>query len=86
MSYIDDSSSEDYEDFTEYFYVMEKLNYKSCLNAVKKNGEYLKYIYNQTPEICFAAIRQNRNALKYVNKDCNEILKASLILFILKRT
>jgi len=64
-----------------------KENYNEFyLNAVKKNGEYLKYINKQTPQICFAAIRQNINALKYVNKDCNEILKASLILFILKRT
>jgi hypothetical protein len=36
MSYIDDSSSEDYEDFTEYLCVLEKINYKSCLHAVKK--------------------------------------------------
>jgi hypothetical protein len=55
------------------------------LNLVKKNGEYLKYINNQTPQICFAAINQNINALKYVNKDCDEILRGSLILFILKK-
>ena len=32
---------------------------KKNLEAVKQNGEVLKYIENQTPEICMAAVKQN---------------------------
>ena len=84
-TYSDDSSSDDYEDFNDYFLLMEKQNNENSLYTVKKDGEALKYIKNQTLEICIAAIIQNRNAIKYVKKEFYEMIRASLILIIMKK-
>lgn len=39
---------------------------KYCLEAVKQNGDALRYVNNQTDEICLEAIKQNKDALQYV--------------------
>ena len=31
----------------------------AALKAVQQNGDALKYVHNQTPEICMAAVQQN---------------------------
>ena len=36
--------------------------------AVQENGNALRYVHNQTPEICLAAVQENGNALQYVHK------------------
>jgi hypothetical protein len=38
-----------------------------CLEAVKQDGNSLKYVKEQTEEICLEAVKQNGYAIKYVN-------------------
>jgi hypothetical protein len=38
-----------------------------CLEAVKENGNALRYVKEQTEEICLEAIRQNLTAIEYVD-------------------
>jgi len=46
---------------------------KWCLNAVRQNGNILKYIRNQTKEMVITAILQNGNALEYVKEQTYDI-------------
>jgi hypothetical protein len=39
-----------------------------CLNAVKQNGDTLKFVKEQTEEICEEAVEQSAHALLYVNE------------------
>jgi hypothetical protein len=34
--------------------------------AVKQNGDALRYVREQSPEICMAAVKQNGDTLQYV--------------------
>lgn len=43
------------------------------LMAVKKDGENLKYIEDQTPDLCIEAVTQNAMVLKYVKFKTDEI-------------
>jgi hypothetical protein len=45
----------------------------SPLEAVKQNGDALKFINEQTPEICLSAVKQNGWMLRYVKKQTPEI-------------
>jgi hypothetical protein len=45
---------------------------------VRKNGELLKYIDNQTEEICLEAVKKNGWALRYVKKQTPEICLAAV--------
>ena len=45
-------------------------NINECLEAVKQNGNALRYVKEQTPEICLAAVKEDEYALQYV-KDIN---------------
>ena len=39
---------------------------KYCLEAVKGNGDYLRYVKDQTEAICLEAVKQNGDSLRYV--------------------
>ena len=39
---------------------------KYCLEAVKGNGYYLRYVKDQTEAICLEAVKGNADALQYV--------------------
>ena len=54
-----------------------KKEYKTWLEAVKKNGMSLRYIENQTEELCLAAVKQNPNAFRYVKHKTDEVLRAA---------
>jgi len=41
---------------------------KETLEAVRQNGNALRYVGEQTEAVCLEAVRQNGNALQYVNK------------------
>ena len=56
---------DDLGDVTEYECWYDR---KYCLEAVKKNGNALMYVKEQTKDICLAAVKENGNALMYVNK------------------
>lgn len=40
---------------------------KYCLTRVKRHGEALQFVKNQTEEICIEAIKQNPKAIQYVD-------------------
>jgi len=44
-----------------------------CLEAVKQNGNALRYIKEQTLEICLEAVKQNGNALQFVKVQTPQI-------------
>lgn len=48
------------------------------LEDVRKNGDLLQFIKNQTDEICLAAVRNNGRALQYVTNQTNEICLAAV--------
>jgi hypothetical protein len=47
--------------------------YNFCVKAVKKNGNALKYVKDQTPDLCLEAVKHNGRALKYVKDQTHEI-------------
>jgi len=51
------------------------INYvgEEALKAVKQDGDALKYVKDQTPEICTEAVKRNGYALKYVKDQTPEI-------------
>lgn len=49
-----------------------------CIEAVKQDGDLLKYVKQQSPAICLAAVMQNGDALKYVWDQTPEICKAAV--------
>ena len=51
---------------------------KKDLEAVKKNGWFLEYVKNQTPEICMAAVKQNGEALEFVQNQTPELCMAAV--------
>ena len=46
--------------------------------AVKQDGEALKYVKKQTPELCIEAVRQNGWALKWVQDRTPELCMAAV--------
>jgi len=44
-----------------------------ALEAVKQDGDALRYVERQTPEICLAAVKENTHALCYVKEQTPEI-------------
>lgn len=52
--------------------------YKLCLNAVKSNGESLKFITNQTEKLCITAVKHHGSALRFVKKQTYKICAAAL--------
>ena len=40
---------------------------KSCLEAVKRNGDALQYVKEQSEAVCLEAVKQDGYALLYVN-------------------
>ena len=43
------------------------VNGTAALEAVKKYGDALRYVKEQTPEICIEAIEQDKSAIEYVD-------------------
>ena len=41
---------------------------KYCLKAVKRDGDALRYVKEQTADICMEAVKQNGDALRYVKE------------------
>ncbi len=39
-----------------------------CLRAVEADGDALRYVKDQTPEVCLKAVERNGYALQYVTK------------------
>ena len=39
---------------------------KYCIEAVKQNGNSLRFVKEQTKKICLKAVKQNRDSLQYV--------------------
>ena len=39
-----------------------------CLKAVESNGDALRYVKEQTPEVCLKAVESNGDALMYVKE------------------
>ena len=54
------------------------------MQAVRQNGNALRYVSNQTPEICIEAVRQNGNALRYVLNKIPEIYAQVRTIQIIK--
>ena len=44
-----------------------------ALEAVKRNGDALRYVKEQTPEICIEAVKADSYALSYVKEQTPEI-------------
>jgi hypothetical protein len=42
------------------------------LEAVKRNGDALQYVKDQTEAVCLEAVKQDGDALQYVNFDDEE--------------
>ncbi|MGO0862028.1 DUF4116 domain-containing protein, partial [Clostridioides difficile] len=40
-----------------------------CLEAVKQDGESLKYVKNQTKEICIEAVENDARSIQYIKWD-----------------
>ena len=38
-----------------------------AIEAVKEDGDALRYVKEQTPDICIEAVKRNGDALQYVN-------------------
>jgi hypothetical protein len=55
----------------------EQLAIMTPLQRVSYDGEYLKHVEEQTPEICIAAVSENSFALKYVKEQTPEICIAA---------
>ena len=45
---------------------------KDALAAVTQDGDALRYVKEQSPEVVMAAVTQNGDALRYVNLDVFE--------------
>ena len=41
---------------------------EESLEAVKRNGDALQYVKEQTEQVCLEAVKEEGDALKYVNK------------------
>ena len=56
------------------------ISYKGdeALQYVKEDGQDLRYVKEQTPEICFAAVNKNGCALQYVREQTPEICFAAV--------
>jgi hypothetical protein len=39
-----------------------------CLEAVKQDGDSLRYVKEQTEAVCLEAVKQNGDSLQYVDK------------------
>ena len=48
-------------------------NEEKSLEAVKQNGDALRYVKEQTETVCLEAVKQNGYALQYVNANVFEI-------------
>ena len=53
---------------------------KYCLEAIKRNGDALRYVKDQTKEICLEAVKRDGYALRYVKdqttfKECLKVIK-----------
>src|SRR4030042_1057957 len=46
---------------------------KLCLEAVKQNGDALRYVRDQTPKLCLEAVKENGHALRYVRDQTLEL-------------
>ena len=56
------------------FYTTEQIkDHLKWINKVKRNGNALKHVNNQTDEICLEAVRQNGYALARVHNQTDEI-------------
>jgi hypothetical protein len=49
-----------------------------CLEAVKKYGEALQFVKQQTEDICLAAVKKDGYALRYVNEQTEAICLAAV--------
>ena len=49
-----------------------------CKAAVTQNGDALRYVRTQTPEICKAAVTQDGDALRYVRTQTPEMVAIAL--------
>ena len=48
------------------------LSGKEALEAVKENGDALRFVNEQTPKMCLEAVKEDGDALRYVNEDMFE--------------
>src|SRR5690606_19522467 len=56
-----------------YLWIMYQDNIKICMNAIKNNGNNLRFIRNQTNEICLEAVKNNAYAIRFVKNKTPEI-------------
>ena len=49
-----------------------------CLEAVKQDGNMLRYVKNQTKDICLKAVKQDGLALQFVKTPTKEICLEAL--------
>ena len=45
---------------------------KEAIEAVKRNGDALMYVKDQTQEVCIEAVKRNGYALRYVQEELFE--------------
>jgi hypothetical protein len=45
------------------------------LQAIKQNGNYIRYVHNQTPELCIEAVKSNPDSITFTKyKPIKEII------------
>ena len=49
-------------------------NYEYCLESVRRNGYYIKFVRNQTLELCLEAVKEEEHALRYVRNQTPELI------------
>ena len=49
-----------------------------CMEAVKKNGMFLKYVKNQTEEMRMEAVKENGDALQYAKNQTEAVCLAAV--------
>ena len=54
------------------------INPEPTIDQVKQNGDALRCVHNQTPEICLAAVKQFGYALRCVHNQTPEICDAAV--------
>ena len=45
-----------------------------CLEAVKKDGNILQYVKNQTLELCVEAVKNNEHSIRFVKNQTPEYI------------
>ena len=54
------------------------LSYKECMEAILQDGDNIKYIENQTPELCMIAVQTDGWAIEHVQNQTPELCMAAV--------